>query len=62
MKETKNPKRPLIYYYLIAMLALLLINAFLAPMLQKSRVQEVSYDTFLSMVSEGKVKEVEMGG
>ena len=60
MKETKNPKRPLIYYYLIAMLALLLINAFLAPMLQKSRVQEVSYDTFLSMVSEGKVKEVEM--
>ena len=60
MKETRNPKKPLIYYYLLAMLALLLINAFLAPMLQKNRVQEVSYDTFLSMVSEGKVKEVEM--
>ena len=52
------PKKPLIFYYLIAMLVLMLLNALLFPTLLQTRVTEVSYDQFLSMIDEGKVEEV----
>ncbi|MEG1849246.1 MAG: ATP-dependent zinc metalloprotease FtsH, partial [Oscillospiraceae bacterium] len=56
--KQSTPKKPWIYYYLIAMLAVMLFNALVAPGLLQRRVIEVGYDEFLSMVDAGKVTEV----
>ena len=61
MKEVKSPKRPLIYYYLIVLLALLLFNIILTPFLSESSVTEVDYGTFMSMIEDGDIGEVEVG-
>ena len=59
MKVTdKSPKRPLIFYYLIVMLVMLLLNALVFPYLLSSQVQEVGYNDFLKMVDAKQVKEV----
>ena len=55
MKEGKNPRKPLIYYYSIVLLVILLLNIFVFPALLSGRVQEVSYDQFLRLINEGKV-------
>ena len=57
-QESKTPKQPLIFYYLIAMLVLLLLNALVFPSLLSPRVKEVSYDQFLSLVEQKEVKQV----
>ena len=57
-QESKTPKKPLIFYYLIAMLVLLLLNALVFPSLLSPRVKEVSYDQFLSLVEQKEVKQV----
>ena len=57
-QESKTPKKPLIYYYLIAMLVLLLLNALVFPSLLSPKVGEVSYDQFLSLVERKEVKQV----
>ena len=54
----KAPKKPLIYYAAIASLIIMLLNIFLFPKLLNRRVEEVSYDKFLTMIDEGQVKEV----
>lgn len=56
--QNKAPKKPLIFYYLIAMLVLMLLNALLFPALLQTSVTEVGYNEFLSMVDDGKVEEV----
>ena len=57
--EGKKPnKKPLIYYYTIALIVLMLLNALLFPSLLQTRVTEVSYSDFLQMVDEGEVTEV----
>ena len=61
MKSDSNPtpsKKPFIYYYLIAMLVVLLLNAMLFPSLLQRQVTEVYYNEFLSMVEAGQVTEV----
>ncbi len=60
MKEVKSPKKPIIFYYLIGMVVILLFNTFLFPLLFSPRVQEVSYNTLLSMLDEGNVRSVEI--
>ena len=57
-QESNTPKKPLIFYYIIAMLVLLLLNALVFPYLLSPRVKEVSYDQFLSLVEQKEVKEV----
>ena len=57
-KQTNLPRKPLIYYYIAAMLVLLLLNALIFPSLLQSRVREVGYSQFLQMVDEGIVTEV----
>ena len=57
-QESKTPKKPLIFYYLIAMLVLLLLNALVFPSLLSPKVGEVSYDQFLSLVERKEVKQV----
>ena len=60
MKEVKQPKKPLIAYYVLALIALLLLNIFLFPSMLSLQVTEVSYGQFLSMIDEGKVQAVEI--
>ncbi|MGI5884952.1 MAG: ATP-dependent zinc metalloprotease FtsH [Candidatus Spyradocola sp.] len=60
MKEVKTPKKPIIFYYLLAMVALLLLNAFLVPSLSKGTIREVNYSEFLQMLEEGKIQEVQV--
>lgn len=57
--EGKKPnKKPLIYYYTIALLVLMLLNALVFPSLMQTRVTEVPYSEFLQMVDDGSVTEV----
>ena len=60
MKDNKNPKRPLIYYYGIALVVVLLLNALVFPYLLRQEINQVDYGTFLNMVESGKVKKVEV--
>ncbi|NLX83386.1 MAG: ATP-dependent zinc metalloprotease FtsH [Clostridiales bacterium] len=58
MKEFKPPRKSFIYYYLIAMLVIMLLNAFVFPRLLKPKVAEVPYNEFLDMLTKGDVSEV----
>ncbi len=60
MKEVKSPKKPLYYYYGIALLVLLLANIFLTPMLARAQVTDVDYGTFMSMIEEKNIGSVEV--
>ena len=60
MNEVKPPKKPLIYYYFIVMLALVLFNLLAMPLLSQSRIRETDYGTFLTMIENGEVGEVEI--
>ena len=55
MKEVKQPKKPLIFYYLIVILALMLFNALIMPWFTQGQIQEVDYGTFMDMT---KAKEI----
>ncbi len=55
MNEVKQPRKPLLYYYSIAMVILLLFNFLVMPMLAESRVQEVDYGTFMTMTDQGNI-------
>lgn len=57
-KTTKTPRKPLIFYYVVTLLVLMLLNWLLVPMLTQRRVVEVGYDAFLSMVDAGQVETV----
>ena len=60
MKEIKPPKKPIIFYYLVILLVIMLLNTFIFPAIVNRSVKEVDYGTFLTMVEQGKVKEVEI--
>lgn len=60
MKEEKNPKKPIIYYYVGTLIILLILNAFIFPLLLKQQVTQVDYGTFLTQIEKGKVKTVEI--
>ena len=63
MKKVEKPKKPLIFYYLIALIILVLLNKFLFPnILGKNKVKEVDYGTFLTMVEGKEVSKVELNG
>ena len=60
MKEINSPKKPLVYYYGIVLLILLLFNFLIAPLLMQHQVQEVDYGTFMRMIEEKNIGEVEI--
>ena len=63
MKKVEKPKKPLIFYYLITLIILVLLNTFLFPnILGKNKVKEVDYGTFLTMVEGKEVSKVELNG
>ena len=60
MKEVKSPKKPLIFYYGIALLVIVLFNVIVSPLLIKAGVVEVDYGTFMSMIEQKKIGNVEV--
>ena len=59
MKEVQKPKKPLIFYYLMVLCILLLLNFFLFPSIRQQKVQEVGYSTFIQMLESGDVDTVQ---
>ena len=60
MKEVKSPKKPLIYYYGIVLLILLLFNLIVSPMLARQQVVTVDYGKFMDMIEEKNIGTVEV--
>ena len=60
MNEVKTPKKPLLYYYSIALLLLLLFNFLAMPRIAERRVQEVDYGTFMTMAENKEIGQVEV--
>ena len=60
MNEVKKPQKPLIFYYLIVMIVLMLFNSLAVPWLMERQIQEVSYGTFMSMTEEGNIGRVQI--
>ena len=60
MKEVKSPKKPLIYYYGIVLLVLMLFNFLAMPYLAQRQVLEVDYGTFMDMTEQHQIGQVEV--
>lgn len=60
MKEVKSPKRPLIFYYGIVLVVLLVFNLFITPMLAERQVKEVDYGTFMKMTEDKDIGQVQI--
>lgn len=60
MKEVKSPKKPLIYYYGIVLLIILLFNLLITPLLSRQQVTEVDYGTFMDMIDDKDIGTVQV--
>ena len=60
MNEVKRPKKPLAFYYVIALLAIMLFNSLIMPRFAGRQIQEVDYGTFMSMTENGEIGQVEI--
>lgn len=60
MKDDKLPKKPLMFYYIISLVVLMLLNQFIFPQVLKEQITEVDYKTFLNYLDEDVIKEVEV--
>ena len=60
MKEVKSPRKPLLYYYGIVLLIILVFNMVVSPLLSNARVKDVDYGTFMRMIEEKNVGSVEI--
>lgn len=58
--EMKNQRKPLLYYWLIALLVMGIINMFFLPFMAKNSIQQVNYDVFLTQVEEKNVSQAEV--
>ena len=60
MNEVKSPKKPLMYYYTIVLILLLVFNFVVMPWISEHQIKEVDYNTFINMVDNGEVSTVEI--
>ncbi|HIR13667.1 MAG TPA: ATP-dependent zinc metalloprotease FtsH [Candidatus Choladousia intestinavium] len=60
MQEVKKPKKPLIFYYVVVVLILFLFNFLAMPWMARRQIQEVDYGTFMSMIEEKNIGQVEV--
>ena len=60
MNEVKSPKKPLLYYYFVAMLLVMLFNFIAMPWIAEHQIKEVDYNTFVTMTEQGEVGKVEI--
>ena len=56
--DIKNPKKPFIYYYLLVLLIVMVLNALVFPSVMERSVQEVPYSEFITQLDQGKIKDV----
>ncbi len=60
MQEVKSPKKPLLYYYLIVLVVILVFNIFVSPLLLQHQVKEVDYGTFMKMIDDKDIGQVQV--
>ncbi len=60
MKEIKDPKKKILYYYAIALVVIVLLNTFVMPALLNPKTEEVSYSQFITMLGQGRISQVYM--
>ena len=60
MKEVKSPKKPLLYYYGIVLLVIMLFNLLVTPLLNRRSIEEVDYGTFMSKIESQQIEKVEI--
>ncbi len=60
MKKLNKPRKPLLYYYVIAMLIVILLNSYVFPRMMKSQIKPIDYGTFLQKLENGEIDVVEI--
>ncbi|MDY0257070.1 ATP-dependent zinc metalloprotease FtsH [Gudongella oleilytica] len=60
MKKLNKPRKPLLYYYVIAMLIVILLNSYVFPRMMKSQIEPIDYGTFLQKLENGEIDVVEI--
>jgi len=60
MKKLDKPRKPLMYYYVIAMLVVILLNSYVFPRMMKSQIEPIDYGTFLQKLENGEIDIVEI--
>ena len=60
MQEVKRPKRPLIFYYVVMILVILLFNCIVAPYIAGKAISDVDYGTFMTMTENGEIGKVQL--
>ena len=60
MNEVKQPKKPLMWYYSVVLIAILLFNVLVMPMIADMKIKEVDYGTFMSMTEQKDIGRVEI--
>ena len=60
MNNEDKGKRPLYFYYILALVVIMLLNTYVFPAMFKPQVNEMPYSSFLQMVDEGKFAKVEI--
>ena len=60
MKEVKTPRKPFIFYYIVVLLILMLINMFVMPTIREASIKKVDYNEFMNMTLNKQIKKVEI--
>ena len=60
MKEVRNPRRPLVFYYMIALIVLLVLNYIVLPFFAQRSIKSVSYSQFMNMTLEREIDKVQI--
>ena len=60
MHEVKKPRKPLIFYYVIVMVVLMLFNLLVTPYINQPEIQDVDYGTFMSMTENQQIGQVQV--
>ena len=60
MNEVKSPQKPLLFYYILVLMFLLLFNLLAMPWMAEHRIQDVDYNTFVTMTENGEIGKVEI--
>ena len=60
MEQVKRPKKPLVFYYTIVLIILILFNIIAMPYIKEKQIKDVDYGTFISMTEKKEIKKVEL--
>ena len=60
MEQVKRPKKPLMFYYTIVLIILILFNIIAMPYIKEKQIKDVDYGTFISMTEKKEIKKVEL--